>query len=170
MGHIIYYLAYKHQPVRFRRGANPGKDTICYKYLSTFTFTLVYRYPISYVIYLFCFQETILQIYPDIFYTFPPICAYIYSIYKEKNENYCITVFFHVECSRRFTCLLHYCNVTSIHDVVHRIHEDIGTMQYNGYCTNTNDYYPSQNSKMFSKAWNYIHLIYIYIIIGFLLC
>jgi hypothetical protein len=84
MGHIIYYLAYKHQPVRFRRGANPGKDTICYKYLSTFTFTLVYRYPISYVIYLFCFQETMLQIYPDIFYTFPPICAYIYSICKEK--------------------------------------------------------------------------------------
>lgn len=54
--------------------------------------------------------------------------------------------------------------------LVHRIHGDIGTMQYNGYCTNTNDYYPSQNSKMFSKAWNYIHLIYIYIIIGFLLC
>jgi hypothetical protein len=78
MGHIIYYLAYKYQPVRFRRGANPGKDTICYKYLSTFTFTLVYRYPISFVLYLFCFQETMLQIYPDIFYTFPPICAYFY--------------------------------------------------------------------------------------------
>jgi hypothetical protein len=126
MGHIIYYLAYKHQPVRFRRGANPGKDTICYKYIILhssdismypvnyvmnwsdiavvqktrepsaafnmkkycYTITLVYRYPISYVIYLFCFQETILQIYPDIFYTFPPICAYNYSIYKEKNENY----------------------------------------------------------------------------------
>jgi hypothetical protein len=48
MGHIIYYLAYKHQPVRFRRGANPGKDTICYKYLSTFTFTLVQTYTPTY--------------------------------------------------------------------------------------------------------------------------
>lgn len=24
MGHIQYYLQYKHQPVSFRRGANPG--------------------------------------------------------------------------------------------------------------------------------------------------
>ena len=24
MGHIQYYLQYKHQPVRFRRGGNPG--------------------------------------------------------------------------------------------------------------------------------------------------
>lgn len=26
MGHVEYYLQYKHQPVSFRRGANPGTD------------------------------------------------------------------------------------------------------------------------------------------------
>ena len=43
MGHILYYLLYKKQPITFREGANPGKLNILILSCNLFSYILTMK-------------------------------------------------------------------------------------------------------------------------------